>query len=378
MRQFAIDLFCGAGGMTCGLIQAGYTVVAGVDKEERCRETYTQNKNISGSPVEFLNLDLFPYTPDHPDGEQGLAVKKLKKILKRHDFYKTRGDKLLLAICAPCQPFTKITKIKLSKQRAFNQSRDKNLLLASLNIIKALKPDAILCENVEGIVGEDRVLKKFSQQLDALNYSFSTSIINTKKFGVPQKRKRTICLGYNRKKISKPPLIPHSDEKSNYATVKETIDHLPPLIAGESHASIKNHKTRALSDLNLKRISCASPGESNAYLKNTPYGDLMLTCHRKLKGSSFRDTYTRMVGDQASPTITTKFSSITNGRFGHYDIQQNRGLSIKEGALLQTFPDDYIFYPEDNMQFPAILIGNAVPPKIAKFFGNHISQSLQS
>ena len=378
MRRFAIDLFCGAGGATCGLIQAGYTVVAGIDKEERCRKTYTQNKNISGLPVEFLSLNLFPSAADHPDGEQELAIKELKKILRKNNFYKTRGDKLLLAICAPCQPFTKITKIKLSEQRAFSQSRDKNLLLASLNIIKALKPDAILCENVEGIMGDDDVLTNFSQRLDSLNYSFSTGIINTENFGVPQKRKRTICIGYNRKKIPSLPSVPDRDEKSSSVTVKETIGHLPHLAAGESDSVIKNHRARALNDLNLKRISCAPPGESNAYLSNTRYGDLSLACHRKMDVPSFRDTYTRMAGDRAAPTITTKFLSITNGRFGHYDIQQNRGLSIKEGALLQTFPDDYTFYPEDDMQFSAILIGNAVPPKIAKFFGSCISHALQN
>ena len=362
--------------MTCGLIQAGCTVLAGIDKEEKCKETYTQNKNNDGSAVEFLGFDLFPNTSQHPEGQQAMAIRKLKSILRKNNFSKRRGDRLLLAICAPCQPFTKITKIQLSKQRVFDRSRDRDLLLTSLKVIEALRPDAILCENVEGING-NCVMTDFSQQLESLNYSFSTKIINVEKFGVPQNRKRTIGIGYDRKKVSMLPSIPDSDDRAHHVTVREAIGHLPPLAAGEVDPNIRNHRARALSDLNLKRISCAPPGKSNRYLKDTPYGDLTLACHRKMQAIAFGDTYTRMAENHLAPTITTKFVSITNGRFGHYDIKQNRGISIKEGALLQTFPEDYVFYPESNMQFSATLIGNAVPPRIAKFFCEHILQVLR-
>src|SRR5487761_344726 len=161
-----------------------------------------------------------------------------------------------------------------------------------------------------------------------------------------------------------------------FMTVRETIGHLPPIAAGEAHPGIPNHRTRGLSDLNLKRISCAKPGESNRYLKDTPYGNLSLTCHRKLEKHlgipSFSDTYTRMHGNDIAPTITTKFISITNGRFGHYDIKQNRAISPREAALLQTFPKRYVFYPEKNIEFTATLIGNSVPPKLARFFGRYV------
>ena len=378
MRKFAIDLFCGAGGVTCGLIQAGYTVVAGVDKEGKCRQTYLQNKNRDRSDPIFLDLDLFPSTSEYPDGQQELAVKKLRKILRKHEFSKMRGDKLLLAICAPCQPFTKITRIKLSKQRVFDQSRDRNLLLTSLNIVKGLKPDVVFCENVEGVLADGGVMTEFSQKLKQLNFNFSVKIINTEKFGIPQRRRRTIGIGYNHKKILDLPSIPDSDDKvTNPTTVQEVIGDLPPIAAGEVDSKIPNHRTRALNDINLKRISCAPPGKSNSYLKNTPYGDLSLPCHQRLARPSFTDTYTRMAGDQPAPTITTKFLSITNGRFGHYDVQQHRAISIKEGALLQTFPKKYVFYPEDNMNFSATLIGNAVPPKIVKFFGKYIARTLE-
>ncbi|MGB1934255.1 MAG: DNA cytosine methyltransferase [Candidatus Puniceispirillaceae bacterium] len=135
----------------------------------------------------------------------------------------------------------------------------------------------------------------------------------------------------------------------------------------------KNHCSWSLSPLNLKRISSIKPGTKNVQLKHTPFGDLRLDCHKKGNDSSFTDSYTRMEADKISPTITTKFTSITNGRFGHYDIKQNRALSVKEGMLLQTFPENYVFYPENSLSFPSILIGNAVPPKIATFFGKYIS-----
>ena len=135
----------------------------------------------------------------------------------------------------------------------------------------------------------------------------------------------------------------------------------------------KNHCLRSLSPLNLKRISSIKPGTKNVQLKHTPFGNLRLDCHKKGNDSSFTDSYTRMEADKISPTITTKFTSITNGRFGHYDTKQNRALSVKEGMLLQTFPENYVFYPENSLSFPSILIGNAVPPKIATFFGKYIS-----
>ena len=156
---------------------------------------------------------------------------------------------------------------------------------------------------------------------------------------------------------------------------------VPPLAAGEAHPEIKNHRARALSDLNLKRISCAEPGQTNQYLRTTRYGDLSLGCHNRLKArsgsESFTDTYTRMKGDDLAPTITTRCVSITNGRFGHYDTSQNRGITPREAALLQTFPVDYAF-PEDNLEFSAILIGNAVPPRLARFFGGYLKDRIKT
>jgi DNA (cytosine-5)-methyltransferase 1 len=225
------------------------------------------------------------------------------------------------------------------------------------------------------------VLAQFKEKLAALGYGFDAKIVNAAKFGVPQNRKRTIGLAFNLEKYAEEFEVLESNAKlKKIVTVQETIGHLPPLAPGESSSSVPNHRARALSDLNLKRISCALPGETNRYLKDTVYGDLSLDCHQRLEErqgkASFSDTYTRMRGDDVAPTITTRCVSVSNGRFAHYDIKQNRAITPREAALLQTFPRSYIFYPEDSLDFASTLIGNAVPPQLAKFFGAYIKERL--
>ena len=379
----AVDFFCGAGGMTNGLIGAGLHVLAGVDNEPACETTYIQNRNKDGSRPLYLCKDVFPRSRKYPNGQRHEVLESLAELIK--DFKKRTGirkPKLIFAICAPCQPFTKITKIEMSEGRQFKRDNDSNLLLTTTQLIRHFKPDAIICENVEGLVSEDpdSVITQFKRRLSLAGYSFEARIINASRFGIPQSRRRTIGLAFLKKRYGEANVPEANPKIKAVVTVKETIGHLPALAAGETHPTIRNHKARALSDLNLKRIASVRPGESNHCLSETPYGDLSLECHRRLKDrsghQSFSDTYTRMRGDDVSPTVTTKCISITNGRFGHYDTTQNRGITPREAALLQTFPENYVFFPEDNIQFTATLIGNAVPPKLAKFFGKLIAQQI--
>lgn len=162
-------------------------------------------------------------------------------------------------------------------------------------------------------------------------------------------------------------------------TVRQAIGHLPHIRAGEQHATVPNHRARTLSEINLKRIAAAKPGQSNVYMEDTRHGDLSLRCHRKvnrkLRDRCFTDVYTRMHPDRPSPTITTKCHSISNGRFGHYDRRQKRGISLREAAKLQSFRADYIFYPKDQIEPIARMIGNAVPPKLASFFATYLISS---
>lgn len=378
-RYVAVDFFCGAGGMTHGLVGAGFHVLAGIDNAPQCEATYSQNKNRDGTRPEYVCKDIFPKSKAYPLGQQEEIAERLDTLIREHKRrYGYRSLRLVFAICAPCQPFTKITKIKMSDGRKFKRSNDSNLLLTMGVLIRKFRPDAIICENVEGIVdGPGAVLASFKRSLARSGYRFEARVVNAANFGVPQKRKRTIGIGFDgRRHDIEFDVLDANPKLKRYVTVAETIGHLPPLAAGERHAKIPNHRARGLNELNLKRISCAPPGASNAYLKETPWGDLSLGCHQRLEqrqgAASFTDTYTRMRGDEVAPTITTKCMSITNGRFGHYDVNQNRGITPREAALLQTFPQRYTFHPENHIEFTSTLIGNAVPPRLAKFFGQYI------
>lgn len=366
--------------MTNGLIKAGLHVLAGIDNEPLCEQTYRQNRNRGGSRPEFLCKDIFPRTRAYPAGQQEeirVAISGLISAFRKRTG--VRRPRLVFAICAPCQPFTRITKITMSERRRFKRDNDSNLLLTTIGLIRHFKPDAIICENVEGLASDDpeAVIASFKRRLVRAGYAFDAKIVNASNFGIPQNRRRTIGLAFLAKRHGNQIVIAERDATiKTCCTVAETIGHLPPLAAGEAHTSIPNHRARFLSDLNLKRIASAIPGDSNLALRNTPYGDLSLDCHRRLEKKageqSFADTYTRMRGDEVAPTITTKSMSITNGRFGHFDQRQNRAITPREAALLQTFPEKYVFYPRNNIDFAATLIGNAVPPKLARFFGKVI------
>ena len=175
-------------------------------------------------------------------------------------------------------------------------------------------------------------------------------------------------------------LVPAFDPDADLISVKQAIGHLPSIKAGELHPDVPNHRARSLSYLNQRRIEVAKPGQSNAYMENTLYGDLSLECHRdvneRLGQRCFTDVYTRMHPDLPSPTITTKCHSISNGRFGHFDQKQARGISLREAAILQSFTEDYVFYPVDQIEPIARMIGNAVPPKLAAFYAKHLANSI--
>ncbi|MDO9069525.1 MAG: DNA cytosine methyltransferase [Deltaproteobacteria bacterium] len=251
-KVIAIDFFCGAGGMTNGLIQADIHVLAGIDNKALCEQTYRQNVNHDGSNPAFICKDIFPKTDEHPGGEQHEIAKLLSQLI---DAQTEQSDgirpKLIFALCAPCQPFTKISHIEMSESRKFKRSNDSNLLLTTVNLIKKFRPDALICENVEGITGEGSVLSQFEAQLGEMGYVFDAKVINAAKFGVPQHRRRTIGLAVRKGRRKKVEIsVPDADpDLKKYVTVAESIGHLPPLAAGETHPTIKNHRSRALSDI---------------------------------------------------------------------------------------------------------------------------------
>lgn len=378
----AVDFFCGAGGTTRGLIDAGGYVLAGIDKMESCRRTYVSNNSNEtgdrGCPI-FLALDLFPKEESYPDGQQKEAFENLDALI-RTGRRQHPDIPLLFAICAPCQPFTKLNKSEMSSARAMARLRDRNLLKHACRFVRRYSPDLILSENVSGIMDAryGGVWETFENDLENLGFSVRTTRICASDFGIPQFRKRTILAGIRNMsdRFAQNFDLPSSDASASRLTVRQALADLPELGPGERHGDIPNHATRGLNDLNFLRISHAPPGGSNEYLLNTPDGDLSLACHRRVNGKfnakCFTDVYTRMAPDRPSPTVTTRCHSITNGRFGHYDPVQPRGISMREAARLQSFEDDYVFYPEDKVQPVARMIGNAVPPKLARFYATHL------
>jgi DNA (cytosine-5)-methyltransferase 1 len=384
-KFIAVDFFCGAGGTTHGLIRAGGIVLAGIDNDHRCQLTYERNnRNASKDHArpKFLCLDVFRRTRSYPDGQQHLVIQELAPLIEqaRKSF---PASPLLFAICAPCQPFARLSKGEITKERLRKHIRDCSLLLQTVRLVSRLKPDLIFSENVASITSSryGEVWEEFQRSLRRLGYATGSSVINAVNFGVPQYRRRSIAIAVQKnlvlKKLQrlKDLPLPSANPRSRIRTVRETIGGLPSIKAGQSHPRIANHVARNLSALSAMRLKAARPGATNKHFVTSRYGDISLKCHtrahKKLRQRCFNDVYTRMHPDRPAPTITTRCNSVSNGRFAHYDPKQVRPISIREAALLQTFPKTYVFYPTDNQEAGARMIGNAVPPRLSSFFAKH-------
>jgi DNA (cytosine-5)-methyltransferase 1 len=342
-KVVALDLFCGAGGLTRGLLDAGIEVRLGVDFDDNFRKTYEFNNE----PAIFRKED----------------VKSLSGIDLERDLRIQRNEIFFLAACAPCQPFSK-------HNNAHRYDRKKSLLLQVGRILCEFqrKPDIIFFENVPGLTKIDggRIFKEFCKILSNLGYSFNWDIVNAKDYGVPQSRKRFIMIGIRKCLYDYPVVFPqktHGKGLLPYTTVRDTIEHLPYLRAGQQHEEISNHECSALEKINLERL-IATPKDGGSRIS---WPDkLRLKCH--MNHSGHNDVYGRMKWDAPSPTLTCKCASISNGRFGH--PTQLRAISLKEAALLQSFPEKFVFF--GMFQAMARQIGNAVPVELARVFGKHL------
>ena len=381
-KFLAVDFFCGAGGTTRGLLDAGGYVIAGIDKDESCRETYehnNENTTLDAEAPEFLAYDMFPSSPDYPQGQQHEIWDRLNTLIP-HFRQLAEGIPLLFAICAPCQSHTKFVQRRMTQDRATARERDRNLLSMTFAFVEQFEPEMIVSENVANIEtgASKQIWEGFRTQLYG-QYDTGSARICASKFGIPQSRRRSILIAVRRPEGRTPSLfnlqVPTLDpDVPSNPSVEDAIGHLPTLDAGAKHANIENHQCRDLMEINRQRLESLRPGEPNWELKDTEYGDLRLECHKRLedKGEKgFGDVCTRMQPDRPSPTITTRFHSISNGRFGHYDEAQVRGISLREGATLQSFREDYVFYG-NGMDSIARMIGNAVPPKLSAFMAKSL------
>lgn len=340
-RLSAIDLFCGAGGLSYGLQEAGIRVVAGIDIDPDCR--YPFEVNIDAA---FLEKDVAGLTADH-----------------LHRLW-TKGSARVLAGCAPCQPFSPY-------RRGADTSKEKQwpLLAEFGRLAQETLPEILTMENVTRI-GRTSVFQAFVATLRSAGYHVNWRSCRGPDFGLPQSRRRLVLLASRLGPIE----VPAGARSPRWATVRDAIGDLPPITAGGHDPGDPLHAARALTDINLQRIRASKPGGS---WEDWPE-DLRAPCHRRATGASFRSVYARMEWDQPSPTITTLAYNFGTGRFGH--PEQDRPISLREAAILQGFPREYQFVrPDEAIYFKRLgkLIGNAVPPPLGKAVGEAVSDHVR-
>jgi len=335
MRIYAAEIMCGIGGATRGFLDAGIQVIRGVDTDEACKKTYEENNK----PATFLQRDIRELTV-----EELLAGTKLEE-----------NDKFVLIACTPCQPFSR-AGVKKPKD-------SKSLFSAITDLMYEIKPDFVFAENASGFqkVHPD-IYEEFLKPYSDLGYHFQSDVINLKEYGVPQNRPRYLFIASRDYEISLPRKT-HGKGLLPYVTVRKIIKKYPPLRHGKESKVVPNHTCYNLSEITLERLrhTPKNGGSRSAWPSR-----LVLKCHRNSKGHS--DVYGRMQWGKVGPTLTCRCISVSNGRFAH--PTQNRGISVREAAALQTFRDDFIFYEPKSVA--ARHIGNAVPPLVASLFARRI------
>ena len=343
--MIAVDFFCGGGGLTKGLINAGITVLGGYDNCKDYKDTYEKNNNCK-----FICKD----------------IREVNKLSICEEFPELTGkeDDLLFSGCAPCQPFS-------LQRRSNTEHADVNLLVEFGRIVEEIKPAHVIVENVPGLRGKGiNVLNSFLKILSKNNYYYSYRIINAKDYGVPQNRNRLFIVA-SRLFIVSIPEGRYGVDKLPYKTVRDAISQYPSIEAGANCESIPNHSASSLSKLNMERIKSTptSGGDRKSWAKH-----LVLECHRK-NYNGHTDVYGRMDWEKVAPTLTSKCYSLSNGRYGH--PEQNRAISLREAAAIQTFPDNYVFY--GKITSIGKQIGNAVPVNLAEELAKYfIRMSLDS
>lgn len=341
------DFFSGCGGTCKGFQDAGMRIVFAIDNDPDSQETFRRN---------FPNTHLFP------QNIEDVHIGDLQSLIAL-----SQGHPTLFSVSAPCQPYT-----NQNTQKPAHDNRRK-LLDEFRQFVEYYLPDYIFLENVPGLQKltiSEAPFARFIATLDSLGYEYEHDVIKAQDYGVPQKRKRLILIASRHGKI-KFPQKTHGPNTPNpqYSKVIEWIGDLPSIEAGSSHLTIPNHVAASLSPVNYQRI-INTP--ENGGRKDWPE-NLTLKCHSNgYQGHT--DVYGRMNWNMPASCLTTRCISISNGRFGHPD--QNRAISVREAACLQTFPLDFLFF--GGLTSMSRQIGNAVPPLLARRFGesftNHFLQ----
>ncbi|WP_247888979.1 DNA cytosine methyltransferase [Azospirillum brasilense] len=329
-----VDLFCGAGGLAYGLKQAGLHVAAGVDLDPNCRYPLEANTGAT-----FVCRDVTEVTSEELVGWFGNARVRV------------------LAGCAPCQPFSTYSQSRKSEDNRWT------LLRQFQRLAVAVRPEIVTMENVRGLA-KQAVWKEFVAALEEAGYRVVWQEVLCTEYGVPQNRRRLVLLA-----SLLGPISLCKANKKVALTVKDVIGELPSIAAGEAHPKDRLHTASSLSSVNLERIRASVPGGT---WRDWPE-DLRAKCHVRKTGKTYPAVYGRMEWSKPAPTMTTQCYGFGNGRFGH--PEQDRAISLREAALLQSFPLDYQFLDKnDEVTFSRLgtLIGNAVPPKLGEAIGHSI------
>ena len=346
MKPTCIDGFAGAGGLSLGLMKSGFDLLYSFDIDKCSVKTQQTNTKYFKHSIEELDIRNF------------ISLEIMAK------FGLKRGELALFAGGPPCQGF--------SVQRIGDDVDNRNnYIFVFMEKMVELLPKFFLLENVPGINGKRGkiILANALAYAERHGYYIHQATLDAQDYGVPQRRKRLIIVGELK-----------SNNKSNFSypqpflkkiTVRDTISHLPPPPNNcKDHPKHQHHRRDKLSALNLERIKFVKQGQGMEYLP----AHLLANCHKAGADKiGHRNVYGRMKWDDVAPTITARFDSFTRGLFGH--PKQNRTISLREGALLQTFPEDFIF--SGNKVDIARQIGNAVPPKLAFAIGKKIIEALK-
>lgn len=337
----AIDIYCGSGAVTEGLKAEGISVIAAIDNDPIACATYRLNH----PEVHLLESDIRTVNP--------IEIRSRIRLADRLDF---------LIVCAPCQPFS-----SQNRKRAVNDERA-ILILEGLKFVSVFRPKLIFFENVPGIAVSGP-LQNLRRNLEELGYVLSEpKNINAADCGVPQRRERCIMIAAKNQEIIN--TFYGSIRVQSSVTVRQTIGGLRPLCSGEHDPEDPLHFARKHQPLVLQRMNhIPQDGGSRSSLP----AELELECHKGRK-NVFPDVYGRMKWDDVAPTLTTGCTDVTKGRFAH--PRDNRAITLREAALLQSFPPHYHFY--GNSGQIARQIGNAVPVNMIRALAPSLKYCLQA
>jgi DNA (cytosine-5)-methyltransferase 1 len=339
MKKFiAIDLFSGCGGLTLGLKQAGFEVLAAIENDLLAATTYAANH----PRIPVWNDDIRKVRARHLMRELGLKS----------------GDLDLLAGCPPCQGFS---VLRSRNGAAKNRDSRNGLIVHMLRFIRAFRPKTVMLENVPAL-GMQQPFRKFCRDLKRLGYVVQWDVKDASHYDVPQRRKRLILLagrGFE---------IPFANGSADFLTVRQTIGGLaPPELSLDPLHTMPEARSKKVLDL-IKSI----PKDGGSRTDLPP--SRQLACHKRLDG--FKDVYGRMAWDAPAPTITSGCHNPSKGRFLH--PRENRAITLREAALLQTFPARYWFPADAGKEAVALMIGNALPPSFTRLHARQIAKTLRT